>query len=419
MTWNDFSAARIAADFRTKVRYQMAHASLHENLRKLVLTYRAEGLKGVVAKMRLSNKEENEIECRSLPLVMRSKPILIYAEAVADCNMACTMCGRQFHEIRPEDEGYMRLEIFRKAAELIRPGTTLSLFGRGETLMHPDYPEMLRIAKEKGAVVGFNSNGKSLTPQLAEKMVVYGQDSLVISCSAGRPGTYNRIHYGGDFDQLVESVRVLQETKRRHGKPTPFLAFEFVAMRSNIEELPDLLRVADALDVRNILVIHVVAHDERMAREEQLRQPKFEKLTEEIFEVSRNLAGELGIELTLPSSYNPYTKKLAWSAEEVAYWKKILGDAGEAGPSVCLEAWQTFYVKFDGKVMPCVITNRPLGDLNEASAEEIWNGKLYQRYRERMRSRRKPPECQICHLMPGNTSYNPKLGDPALYAEEL
>ena len=64
-----------------------------------------------------------------------------------------------------------------------------------------------------------------------------------------------------------------------------------------------------------------------------------------------------------------------------------------ANENMCLEPWQTFYAKFNGKVAPCVITNRNLGDLNTQGALEIWNGPEYQKFRSRMRSENKPYEC--------------------------
>ena len=364
--------------------------------------------------MKKTNKELNALECKTLPLIMKLKPILVYAEAVAACNMYCTMCGRQFHEIRAEDEGIMKLEIFKKAVEILSPGTSLSLFGRGETLMHPKYTEMLRIAKEKGASVGFNTNGKALTKEKAQKMVEYKQDNLVISLSAGRPETYERIHFGGSYKKLIENIKTLKAFKEEHRSRVPSLAFEFVAMRSNIEELPDLVRLAADLKITNILVIHVTAHNKEMAEREQLRQPQYESITRQMFDQALCEAKQLGVMLILPDHYNPYTKKFS-DKKEIDDTKKMLATCLQNDTMVCLEAWQTFYVKFNGKVMPCVITNRPMGDLNEQTALEIWNGPLYQKFRERQRSKTKPPECQICHLMPGNKEYNPKLDDKSLY----
>ena len=82
---------------------------------------------------------------------------------------------------------------------------------------------------------------------------------------------------------------------------------------------------------------------------------------------------------------------------------------------MCLEPWQTFYVRFDGAVAPCVITNRNLGDLNKQGAPEIWNGPEFQKFRLRMRSENKPFECPRCHLFPGPQRYDKSLDNVEEY----
>jgi radical SAM protein with 4Fe4S-binding SPASM domain len=390
---------------------------LREHWRHIWQTYRQSGWSGVDALFRLSNRDINNRESRTLPHCLRSAPQLMYLEISSCCNLECTMCGRAHHEIRPEDEGLMTMPIFQKALELVEPGTIISLFGRGETLIHPEFPEMLRLAKARGAIVGFNTNGQLLKPVIAEKMVAYGQDSLVISCSAGTKETYEKIHHRGSFDQLIENIRRLNGFKQAQGSPTPFIAFEFVAMRQNIEELPKLIELAHELMISNILVIHVTAHSPEMAEAEQLRQEKFAELTRQVFEHSTALAQTYGINLTLPELYNPYTKKLAWEKEEIEKLDRQLGQQGHQG--ICLEPWQTFYVKFNGDIMPCVITNRALGNLGQHAALDIWNGPPFIKFRERMKGGDKPPECAICHLLPGNTSYNVMMGSESLYESEL
>ena len=110
-------------------------------------------------------------------------------------------------------------------------------------------------------------------------------------------------------------------------------------------------------------------------------------------------------ELRLPFSYNALTKKFCSGENEERL--KNLGKGFEqnancfADKKMCLEPWQTFYVRFDGTIAPCVITNRNLGDFNVQGALEIWNGPEFQKFRSRMRSENKPFECLRCHLFPG------------------
>nr|MBU1328179.1 SPASM domain-containing protein [Candidatus Omnitrophota bacterium] len=54
-------------------------------------------------------------------------------------------------------------------------------------------------------------------------------------------------------------------------------------------------------------------------------------------------------------------------------------------------------------------------DLNKNTAEEIWNGEIYQKFRARMKSDNKPYECLHCHLFPGPKRYDTKLSNQKTY----
>ena len=116
----------------------------------------------------------------------------------------------------------------------------------------------------------------------------------------------------------------------------------------------------------------------------------------------------------LPSSYSAITKKFITEQEKdkLGEIEHSAANEGRSGMvNFCIEPWQTFYVRFDGTVAPCVITGRRLGDLNKNTAEEIWNGEVFQKFRLRMRSESKPYECLRCHLFPGPKRYNLELDD--------
>jgi radical SAM protein with 4Fe4S-binding SPASM domain len=139
-------------------------------------------------------------------------------------------------------------------------------------------------------------------------------------------------------------------------------------------------------------------------------------LTTAVFNSSKALAHDLGIELRLPVLMNPLTKKFAETQEEIdASIKAIQPQINTDG--LCLEPWQTFYVRSNGDVMPCVITNRCMGNLRNQTAEEVWNGDVFKSFRRRMKSNDKPPECKVCHLLPGNRILDQRLYNDASFYE--
>ena len=124
-------------------------------------------------------------------------------------------------------------------------------------------------------------------------------------------------------------------------------------------------------------------------------------------------------DLRLPNSYFSITKKFAsqYEKDKLSGITQNLNSGLTEGENncFCLEPWQTFYVRFDGTVATCVITNRIFGDLNKSKAKEVWNSEVFQKFRQRMRGVNKPYECLRCHLFPGPKTYDKELNDPNKY----
>jgi radical SAM protein with 4Fe4S-binding SPASM domain len=341
--------------------------------------------------------------------------------------MNCRMCGRAVHKITKEDQGFMKRSVFDKITELFTPGGTLALFGRGETLLHPDFIYFLKTAKKRGMKVSFNTNGKAMNEEIARTMVEYGQDSITFSCSAGTRETYEAIHRGGKWDRLWSNIEMLSEIKKLRGsgrQGPPVIYLEFVSQKDNIKELPLLVQRAMERDLNGVLVIDMVANspeleEQRMNTPEML--PMAEKYYAQAIDVLDSLKNKLNpaFDLRLPSLYNKLTKKFM-DRSEVGTFKELNLELEQKtgcgrGNKMCLEPWQTFYARFNGMIAPCVITNRNLGDLNKQGALEIWNGPEYQKFRSRMRSESKPFECLRCHLFPGPQKYDRALDNAEEY----
>ena len=368
------------------------------------------------------NAELNESECKSLPLTLKSRPLTIYAEVSAYCNMQCRMCGRTVYGITPSDQGFMAREVYERLMELCAPGSRLAMFGGGETLMHKDFKHFLKLATDRGMLVSFNSNGKLLTRDIAEAMVDYGQDGLVISCSAGTAETYEIIHKGGNWKELWRNMEGLRSAKvARHGDDPfakPHTYIEFVAQKDNIHELPALLRRAWEYGFVGLVVVDLVAHSDEMEAQ-RVNTPEMQPVVEKYYRHAMKIRKGFGLSpaftLHLPDSRDPVTKELSPVKDEKLP-ETGGGEQTEAEDEqdyFCMEPWHSFYVRYDGTVGPCCITARRLGDLNEQTAEEIWNGEMFRKFRARMRSKDKPFECLACHAFPGPKRYDPELlGDP-------
>ena len=393
---------------------------------------RRDDVVGAPAPHPLSNLELNLQEIQQLPETLSSRPILVYAEATTRCNLHCFMCRLSFPETTRQVREHMTLETFSRIEPLLEPGSRLSLFGLGEPLMNPNFVEMLRIAKGRGAFVGLNSNAMLLTERVARAMVELEQDLLVISFSGGTRETYERVITGANYDRVLDQLRRLNELKaaalstRDSALSTPIervkpvLQLQFTAMRDNIAELPQAVRLAIDLRCAGLVAMPLTVVDASIA-DQSLLSPDLQPRIERAFKEAREVAAtaDYPFELQLPPGHqlSAVSAQQAEPARDSAPNAQHSALSTEHSARICHEPWQTFYVRDDGRVNSCCYSNRIMGDVREQTALEIWNGEMYRRFRARMRSANKPSECQVCHVLRGDDSYDQRIDDEGFYDE--
>ncbi|MDD5680951.1 MAG: radical SAM protein [Candidatus Omnitrophica bacterium] len=86
-------------------------------------------------------------------------PQRIVIELTAACNLSCSMCPRRYIE---KKDGHMSGDLWRRLINEISgdsPHSIILPFWRGESLLHPEFSELLRFALDKSLRVHIASNG--------------------------------------------------------------------------------------------------------------------------------------------------------------------------------------------------------------------------------------------------------------------
>ncbi len=103
---------------------------------------------------------------------------IIAIELTNCCNIRCPQCPQGKVEI---PTGYMTREVLLESLQYCQGYTELNW--RGESLLHPEVVEMVRLAKQSNDQldIGFHSNVLLLTEELFEQLVEAGLDWLHVS----------------------------------------------------------------------------------------------------------------------------------------------------------------------------------------------------------------------------------------------
>lgn len=227
----------------------------------------------------------------------RPWPSRLFVETTTRCNLRCRMCVKETWD-RGTMEGDMDDETFTSLEPAFPHLEALVLNGIGEPLLDQRLEGFIRRAKDsmpKGSWVGFQSNGMLLDEARAVSLLEAGLDKICISADALNPETFREIRRGGEEQGVERALASLLAAKERCARPEFAIGLEFVLMRDNTRELPDLLRRAVELGASFAIVTHVLAY-----AESSVPQTAFESNMDgavELFSQWRKKAAAEGLDL--------------------------------------------------------------------------------------------------------------------------
>ncbi len=339
----------------------------------------------------------------------------LYIEITTACNLECQMCVRRAWD---EPIGDMSLATFDALMEQLRqfPAPPIvHLGGYGEPMSHPDFLEMVRLAKKTGARVEVTTNGTLLDAETAAALIELDLDRLVVSIDGVTPESYRQVRTQGNFEQVIENLRSLRRLRQRregrHGNPQ--LGIAFVVMKRNVADLPGLPRLATRVGAWYIQVSNLVPHTPEMEGEILYAR----SLTTCAFRASRWVANMSLPKLDIDSHTSEPLRKTFGSTASLS-----LLDASLSGRNDYCRFAQEGYaaVRWDGQVSPCLpllhdhpvyvrrrrkdVDHYALGDINRRSLRNVWEGPEFTGFRARMRQFPFSPcsTCGGCERFAGN-----------------
>ena len=232
----------------------------------------------------------------ALPPHRRPFPSKLFVELTTRCNLRCAMCVKQAPGQRLV-EGDMSDETFARIAPAFPHLESLVLNGIGEPTLHRGleaFIEQAKAAMPAGSWVGFQTNGQLLGRRRAESLVEAGVDRICISADAVAPDQLKAIHGGARLGPIESAAGWLHDAAGRHGRQVS-LGLEFVAMRSNLRQLPDLVRWAAGHGFGFLIVSHMLPYDAAMAGEAAFSPTSDRAL--EIYRTWRDRAADDGVDI--------------------------------------------------------------------------------------------------------------------------
>jgi putative metalloenzyme radical SAM/SPASM domain maturase len=256
----------------------------------------------------------------------RPFPSKLFVEVTTRCNLRCAMCLKQAPGQGLID-GDMSDETFARLAPAFPHLEALVLNGIGEPLLHRGLERFVttaRAAMPADAWIGFQTNGQLLGERRAGALVRAGVDRIAISADAVRPEELRRLHGGARLGPIESAARWLHEAGDRVGRPLS-LGLEFVAMRSNLHQLPELLRWAADNRFSFLIVTHMLPYGKAMADEAAFSPTSDRALA--IYRAWKARAAADGVDLDLDVSALMRFTPTPEQERGIAYVRSMVADA--------------------------------------------------------------------------------------------
>jgi MoaA/NifB/PqqE/SkfB family radical SAM enzyme len=332
----------------------------------------------------------------------------VYIEPTNKCNLNCSTCIRNSWDA---EYGHMSAQTF----ECVLSGLAecdekpeLFLGGYGEPLSHPHILEMIEQAKTRDHRVSLITNGILLSEEMARRLIDLNLDMLWVSLDGASAECYADVRLGDALPTILDNLARLRLLKyQRFGISSwsghPRLGIAFVAMRRNLHDLGEVIRLGTRLGAVEFSVSNVLAHDNDL-------------LKENLYMRSLDMVAGQEIRPTIHMplmDIQPETLKALGEVLKDLNQIELTGSVLNRNIDQCPFVERgSLSVRWDGLVSPCLpllyahqhyLGDRQrtskeyfVGDVHQNSLLQIWNEEGYRMLRKRLQDFDFSP-CAFCN----------------------
>jgi radical SAM protein with 4Fe4S-binding SPASM domain len=273
-------------------------------------------------------------------------PFTISIEPTTACNLRCPECPSGLRSFsRPT--GNLRADFFRRTIDdLYRDLYFLIFYFQGEPYINPEFLDMVKYASQKGIYTITSTNGHFLSEENARRTIESGLDRLIISVDGSTQEVYEQYRKSGNLDQVLQGARNVVKWKKQLGSKTPHLIFQFLVVRPNEHQIPEIYRLAKEIGIDEVKL-----------------------KTAQIYDYAQGNSL-----IPVQDQYSRYRQQADGSYR---IKNKLLNH--------CWKLWHACVITWDGMVVPCCFDKDAqyrMGNLQDQSLREVWQQKPYQEFRK-------------------------------------
>jgi len=367
-----------------------------------------------------------------MPFRHERRFLRVKVDMVTRCQLRCIMCHFAHPEFQ-ESPVTMGGELLEKvAAELFPRAHDVTLSSSSEPLLAPDLPRALELCKKYEVPnFHFSTNALAMTDTIMDAVIDSGMPLLTVSCDGITKETFEKIRKPAKWEPFLRRFDIINQRKKDRGVDKPALSVTCVLMRSNIREVPEMIRFWHARGVKYMNFVHMAVMGGLGIENESLMNDA--RLCNDTLAEARRIADEVGMQVMMPI---PIAETFA-DAGQVTDQSRSDEGGGFAlvAPKADLEAlaeskevadylnhknreflfkvpekrfhnrpcyfpWYYIHVNPDGTIFPCGcwFEFTTFGDFKTQTFREIWTGPKYKELRRQLYNMELRDVCANCSV---------------------
>lgn len=275
-------------------------------------------------------------------------PRWLLAELTYACPLQCPYCSNPIDYAKHSSE--IGTEDWKRVLTQARKMGAVQLgFSGGEPLTRKDLPELVKHARDLGYYSNLITSGYGLTEDKIIELKEAGLDHIQVSIQASSQELNDHIAGTASFEHKKQVAHLV----KKHGYP---MVLCVVIHRKNIHQMPDILKMAEALGADYLELANTQYYGWAHANRDLLLP------TKEQFAEAEKIA-------------QAFKEKVAGKMK--IYY--VVPDFHENRPKACMNGWGTTFLTIapDGVALPChsarELPNLECPNVNDYSIEEIWH----------------------------------------------
>jgi radical SAM protein with 4Fe4S-binding SPASM domain len=299
-------------------------------------------------------------------------------ELTNQCNLACTICPREYDYGKAMDKGQMNVEQSKSIIDELWPYLdSVGLTGMGETFLYKEIEEIVDFikTKNKGIIISVSTN--AVLPNFIEivSKLINKIDTIQISID-GLESVYESIRINASFQKLDENLRLLSKMCRNTETD---LMLNMVVTKENFHQMPLLIKYAEEIGINymDFTLFNLAS------------VTKIDHSYYEFFQSSDFLSVISKLKETINNT--PKVKVTNRNFKTDNSFQK------------CPFPWTHFYICWNGFVPPCCAKPFPkelnFGNVFKNNVMCVLNSDSYKKFRTLWYDNKTPDFCNKCHFI--------------------